>query len=290
MNHRTRLHGAILHAPAQDEARASEPPAASTVADADTAGRFRQLLARHGAAQDVPQSTPQENLDAPADSASETLPWGQNELRERMMASADSPLAAKGMPHRHRRSQARRAGPSGISSARATTSQVADEHSDDADHSAVESPVGRSMLPSSQQCFHDDTVPARVDDVAPAVEATRNTDAVDASALPAVVDTVTHALVSLDASRLPGVADRHAEMPREITLTLAPSVLPETRLHLQLSAGALSLRFETDHRQSATLLSNRAADLAQRIFRRTGRAVTVSLNGDALAGSHRTVS
>ncbi|VVD66159.1 type III secretion HpaP family protein [Pandoraea anhela] len=322
MNQRIRLQGAILHAPAQDERNASELPAA----DVDTAERFRQSLARRGLGRrdaQTPDDAAREQENAgesvygavgektdetlndekragehdgassghPAD---ETLSWIPSDARERMMASADAPPGTVHPRPHHHRTPTRRSGASGASApsgaSALSASQDADAHDEETTRALIDAPQGLFPMSDHRQRFDDRPVPERVDETAAGGQAGRAVQRVAAPALHAIVDTVAQALASHRTTSAHTIAQSSAAAPREIVVTLDPSVLPDTRLQLQLSGGALSLRFETSHRQSVALLSDQATALAQRVFRRTGRAVTVSLNGETLAGSHRFAS
>ncbi|MCI3208276.1 MULTISPECIES: type III secretion HpaP family protein [Pandoraea] len=315
MNHRIRLQGAILHAPATDEATTTELPRPRSAADGEAAGRFRQLLMRRGPTPDdtgTPDGIASEDEkphggedERPPGGQSDdaltgitpdgALPWQQNDARERMMATADASPGTARTPH-HRphpqRTQPRRTGVSGASATQAPAAQDAEQPDEAMPPARIEGPISVSAMPADRQRFGDSRVPQRLDDTTSTVEAANAAQRFNAFGLPAIVDALTQALTAHRTTSAQAMTQRTdpVSTPREIVLTLNPAILPDTRVQLQLSGGALSLRFETEHRQSVALLSDQAAQLAQRVFHRTGRAVTVSLNGDTLVSSHRSAS
>ncbi|ODP34715.1 hypothetical protein A9762_13980 [Pandoraea sp. ISTKB] len=225
----------------------------------------------------------------------DALPWQQNDARERMMATADASPGTTGTPHRRhhpQRTQTRRPGVSGASATQAPAAQDIEQPDEATPPPRVEGTISVSALPADRQRFDDSPVPERLDDTTSTVEAARAAQRFNAFGLPVIVDALTQALTAHRTTSAQATTQRAdpVSAPREIVLTLNPAILPDTRVQLRLSGGALSLRFETEHRQSVALLSDQAAQLAQRVSHRTGRAVTVSLNGDTLVSSHRSAS
>jgi type III secretion control protein HpaP len=63
----------------------------------------------------------------------------------------------------------------------------------------------------------------------------------------------------------------------EVTVELDPAILPRTRLHLVLSDGTLSLRFDTSDAGARRLICDNGAALRSRLEARLGAHVSIHM-------------